>query len=129
MTLSSPRCATVVAGCGSERGKGCRGSFRSPIAPTSQRTINYASLRPGAYRFIVQAVNQDGHLSPAPAVVAFTIRPPVWQRGWFIALTTALIGSGFYALYRYRLARLIEMERIRTRIAADLHDDIGSSLS
>jgi ligand-binding sensor domain-containing protein/signal transduction histidine kinase len=98
-------------------------------ALTSQRTINYASLRPGNYRFVVQAVNSDGHIGPVPAVVAFTIRPPFWQRWWFIALTMAFIGSGLYALYRYRLARLLEMERVRTRIAADLHDDIGSSLS
>jgi signal transduction histidine kinase len=46
-------------------------------------------------------------------------------------MSIAIVACGlfFYALYRYRLNRFVELERIRTRIASDLHDDIGSGLS
>lgn len=96
---------------------------------TDQRTVNYASLSPGRYRFLVRAVGADGTVSPTPAVVAFRILPPIWQRWWFLTLAAMLVGLASYATYRYRVARLLELERVRTRIATDLHDDIGSSLS
>ena len=98
-------------------------------APSDQRTINYASLSPGHYQFQVRAVTADGILSPAPATISFSILPPIWQRWWFIVLTMLTVGLGATAIYRYRVSRLIELERVRTRIAADLHDDIGSGLS
>jgi signal transduction histidine kinase len=98
-------------------------------ASTEQRSINYARLAPGTYRFVVRAINQEGIASVEPGVMEFRILPPVWQRWWFITIAAMLVGLIIYASHRYRVARLIELERVRTRIATDLHDDIGSNLS
>ncbi|MBI3949884.1 MAG: ATP-binding protein [Acidobacteria bacterium] len=105
------------------------GADREWSAPTDQRTVNYANLAPGRYRFLVRAINSDGVVSPTPATITFTILRPVWQRWWLIMLMAMLVGLVVWAFYRYRLAQALKLERVRTRIATDLHDDIGSSLS
>jgi len=105
------------------------GADRDWSPPTDQRTVNYASLKPGAYRFEVRALNTEGAVSPMPAAVPFTIQAPVWQRWWFLSASAIALATLIYAAYRYRLAQLLAVERVRVRIAADLHDDIGASLS
>ncbi len=105
------------------------GADRDWSALSEQRTVNYASLAPGSYRFLVRAANSDSAVSAFPASVRFTILHPFWQRWWFLLFAALFVGLAFYALYRYRVSRLIEFANMRTRIATDLHDDIGSGLS
>jgi len=103
------------------------GAVWSP--PTPDRTVNFAELAPGSYRFLVRAVSPNGQVSPSPASVVFAIRPPIWQRGWFLGVLALAAAASGYGVHRYRVRRVLEMERLRTRIATDLHDDVGSSLT
>lgn len=97
-------------------------------APGDQRAFD-ASLAAGRYRFLVRAINSDGMASATPAAVSFTILPPLWKRWWFIALLGLITAAAVYAFEHFRVARLLELERVRMRIATDLHDDIGAGLS
>ncbi|HEX2489000.1 MAG TPA: two-component regulator propeller domain-containing protein [Blastocatellia bacterium] len=98
-------------------------------AISEARAVNFANLAPGRYRFLARTVNADGVISEPSASFSFTILSPVWQRWWFLALTATMVGLAGYALHRYRVAQLLKLERMRTRIATDLHDDIGANLT
>ncbi|PWT92886.1 MAG: hypothetical protein C5B55_05475 [Blastocatellia bacterium] len=98
-------------------------------APTTQHTVNYARLASGHYRFLVRAINSEGAPSLQPASISFTILPHIYQRWWFATLAGFLLVTIGYVGYRSRVARLLGIERVRTRIAADLHDDIGANLT
>jgi hypothetical protein len=98
-------------------------------APTSRRYVNYSHLSPGDYKLLVMASNDDGVWSRVPATLIFHIAAPFWLQDWFIALCIAIAISLVYLLYRYRLHHALKIERLRTKISTDLHDDIGSTLS
>ncbi len=105
------------------------GSGKDWSSPTEQRTVNFASLAPGQYRFMVRALNSDGVWSSRPATITFVVLRPFWQRWWFLTLIVVGLGLIAYAFYRSRVTSILELSNVRTRIATDLHDDIGANLT
>ena len=98
-------------------------------APIAERSVHYGALAPGEYRFAVRAVNSDGESSAAPVAVEFRVIPPLWRRAWFQLVLLVCAMAGALSVHRARAARLLEIERVRSNIALDLHDDIASNLS
>lgn len=91
-------------------------------------TVHLVNLAPSQYKFRVRALTPDG-LPGEPASFAFTILPPFWRR-WQFQLACALTIAAFsYWMHTHRLKNRLAIEKVRSRIATDLHDDIGASLS
>jgi ligand-binding sensor domain-containing protein/signal transduction histidine kinase len=94
-----------------------------------RRYVNYTNLSAGRYTFEVRARNADGVWSFQPAVFSFRIAAPLWRKWWFVMLVVAAVAAAVIGLHRHRVNRLLEIKRVRSRIATDLHDEIGTSLS
>jgi signal transduction histidine kinase/ligand-binding sensor domain-containing protein len=105
------------------------GSAADWSEPRAERSVLLGNLAPGKYRFLFRAVTPDNVVSPSPASLSFTLLPPYWQRWWFVLLVASAAAAVGWSLHHAQAARLLELERVRTRIAADLHDDLSSSLS
>ncbi len=95
---------------------------------TDKTFVQYTNMNDGRYRFQVMARNESGPWS-APATLAFAIQPPFWETWWFMALAVLLGAATIAGVVTLRYHNLLAIERLRTRIAADLHDRIGSGLT
>jgi signal transduction histidine kinase/ligand-binding sensor domain-containing protein len=106
----------------------------------TKRLANYSYMPPGNYAFRVIACNNDGIWNERGAKLVFVVLPFFWQTWWFAVLIWAgaavLAGLAVLMATRRRMQIKLEgmerqqaVERERTRIAKDIHDDLGASLT
>jgi signal transduction histidine kinase len=108
------------------------------VDESNRRVAFYTSLQPGHYTFQVSACNNHGVWNEKPVTLAFTLAPLFWQTRWFQIGCIGLLVGAAAAIQAYRFGwqkRLLKLRHWqamadeRTRIARDLHDDLGTALT
>lgn len=100
---------------------------------SNKNYLTYTHLPPGKYSFKVNAINKEGIKSLSPAVFDFEILSPYYYSWWFIGLAILFfilaVSFANYIIYQYKIRQALRLERLRSNISTDLHDEIGTSLS
>lgn len=94
----------------------------------TQNFVNLIGLKPDTYTLQVKAVNEDGHASDIKEIELIFL-PKWYQTSWFKTIAIVLALCIIYVIYKARINQLKKEKEIRTHLASDLHDDLGSTLN
>ena len=110
------------------------------VSVGNRRMASYSYLPPGNYTFEVRACNSDGVWNESGADMKLTVKPYIWQTWWFKlaaggAGLSCVLGALLLIQRRRHLAMVLMLEQRhvldqeRTRIARDIHDQVGANLT
>ncbi len=106
----------------------------------TMRVAQYNAIPPGEYYFRVKAGNHADMWNQVGTSIKLVVTPPWWRTKWFIGLAWLAAAAALFGMYRFislqKLRRKLDLlqqqhalEKERARIAKDMHDELGASLT
>lgn len=95
----------------------------------SRRFISYSNVEGGRYTFRVRVRERGGEWVEGRQYLQIIVGTAFYKRFWFYVIVALAVVAVVYVLFRYRLQELIKLDRMRTNISSDLHDEVGTSLT
>jgi len=105
------------------------GFDRDWIPAGNRRFVSYSHVPGGHYRFRVKARLPGGEWIESAETFSLFVQTPFYKRWWFFVLAALAVITVIYLLFLYRLRQALKVERMRTAISSDLHDEVGASLT
>ncbi len=98
------------------------------VSAQNGERIRYPNLAAGKHTLEVIGINSEG-IASEPIYLNITVDKKLQEQWWpYVVAIIALLMIGF-GIARYYAQQMLREARLRNRISADLHDDIGAALS
>ena len=94
----------------------------------NKNQIKYHRLPAGRYKLLIQGADPRGNWSKS-LEIQLHVATFFYHTWWFLILSILILITAVYFLLRYRLFQKLKVERLRTKISTDIHDEVSGLLA
>lgn len=105
------------------------GLYNNWISLGNQNELRLDGLPPGNYQVEVMGYNKRGIRSANTLVYQLEIIQVFYKTWWFYVVLAMLLVLLVYGYFKWRLQNINQKLKLRTQIASNLHDEVGSLLT
>ncbi len=98
------------------------------LADKNQQAV-YSYIPPGSYTFRLKVLDEEGNESSHISEMRIKVNAPFWKATWFYSLLALTLGGLLFWLDRERMNRKEAIQKMRSDIANDLHQEVNIALN